>query len=87
MSGQNVTIKVGSDVKEATAGINKMIEAYTVNIFTLNKVENIIQLLNIMMINGKAKAYTLSYSHAVLNARHGLLVGTINTTELVVYIL
>ena len=64
-----------------------MIEADSVNILPLNKIKNIFQLLNIVVINGKAQAHPLTYSHTILNTRHSLLEGAFYPSELVIYIL
>ena len=64
-----------------------MIEADSVNILPLNKIKNIFQLLNIVVINGKAQAHPLTYSYTILNAFHSLLEGPFYSSELVIYIL
>ena len=64
-----------------------MIEADAVDVLTLDKIKDIVQLLNIVVIDGKPQSYTLSHSHAVLNACHGLLEGPLHAPELVINIL
>ena len=64
-----------------------MIKTDAVNIFPFNKIKNIFQLFDIMMIDRKAQADTLVNGYTVFNSLHGGSKGSVHPTELVIYIL
>ena len=64
-----------------------MIEADPVYALFLDEIEDIVQLLNVVVVDGEAQSHALTDGDTVLNALHGLFISTIHAAELVVDIL
>ena len=71
----------------AAAGVDEMVEADAVDVLRLDEVEDAVELLDVVVVDRKAQADALADGHAVLDALHGLLIGAVDTAELVVDIL
>ena len=71
----------------AAAAVDEMIEADAVDTLFLDEIEDLVQLAGVMLVDREAQAHALPHGHAVLDALHRLLVGTLDAAELVVDIL
>ena len=64
-----------------------MVEAHPIDALFLDKIKNLIHLLDIVVVDSKAQAHPLAHSHAVLNACHGLCICSRHAPEFIIHIL